>query len=258
MPQEPRITDPLRKMRTLESNLAKEKQTSKALRTERAQIKRQVGTLERQKGKLVNQVAELNNTQKETGQTLKACETEKEKLSQEIQKLTERENSLIQENRKLAVRAGMVERDLALFREKAETAAKDIQLARKETAAELNTAHTAERKKLLGDQAQLQSELSLLTKQLEKKGKVPFLPPEKVAELMGDLVNRLGGQMPGMKMRTGEMKLKIAFGAAGDVSGFVVPTPDIGPEVKENLHEVTIRFDRATAISGPEIAASKG
>ena len=257
MPQEPKITDLQRKMRSLETHLAKEQETNKALRAGRTKLNHRVGILERQKEKLDNQVGEFKNTQKETEQRLKACEKENKQLSQEKQKLAERESFLIQENRRLAESTHTVKRDLELFREKAEKAARDIQIARKETAVELNAKHAAERKKLRGEQAKLQSELSLATKQLKKEGKVPLLPPEKVADLMGDLVNRLGGQIPGMKMRTGEMKLKVAFGAAGDVSGFVVPTPDTGPDVKENLHEVTIRFDRAAAISGPELKPSK-
>ena len=248
MPEQPNITDLQRKMRTLQSRLTKEQGTSKALRTERTKLNRRVGTLERQKERLDNQIGDLKTGRKETDRLLKICLREKNKLSLEKQALVEREDSLIQENRRLAERTATVDRDLVLFRDKAEKAVEDIQAARKETAAELNAVHAAERKELLGEREQLQSELSLLTKQIEHKGKIPLLPPEKVANLLGDLVDQLGGQLPGMKMRTGEITLKVAFGAAGDVSGFLIPTPDADQKIKESLHELTISFDRAAPV----------
>ena len=245
MPEEPNITDLQRKMRTLESRLAKEQDNGKALRAERDKLKRRVGTLERQKERLDTQVGELKATQKNFEQRLKVCEKEKNKLSLDKQALVERESALIQENRKLAERLSTAGRDTALFREKAEKAAEDIKVARKETAEKHIARYNADVGALKREKAELESEMSLRNKQLARQGKVPLLPPEKVALLMGDLVERFGGRLPGMKLATGELKLKVAFGEAGDVSGFVIPTTDADPKIKENLHELTVRFDRA-------------
>jgi hypothetical protein len=40
------------------------------------------------------------------------------------------------------------------------------------------------------------------------------------------------------------MRLKIAFGKIGRESGFVLPTAESPPELRENLHELSLRFDR--------------
>ena len=256
MPEEPKITDLQRRIKTLETRLAKEQETSKAVRAERTKLKRRVGTLERQKEQLAKQAGDLKTAQKDIEQRLKLCEKEKEQLSLENKALVERENALIKENRRLAESMSTVDGDLALFREKAEKAAEDIKIAEKRVTDRLTATHNADVATLKGEKAELESELSLRTKQLATKGKVPLLPPEKVALLMGDLVKRFGGRMPGMKMRNGEIKLKVGFGDAGDVSGFVIPTTDADPEIKDNLHEMTVRFDREAAI-GSEIKAKK-
>ncbi len=248
MPEKINIIELQRKIRTLESNLIKEQKINEAFRARQVVLERQIGTLERQKEQLEKQVRDLTNAQRAADQGLKACKEELNQLYQEKQTFEKRENALIQENRKLADSLSKVDHDLELFRERAEKAAEAIQAAKQKITAELNAAHAAELKGLQGERAQLESELALLSQQLKQEGKVPLLPPEKVANLMGDLVDRLGGQMPGMKLRTGEMKLKVAFGAAGDISGFVVPTPDSKSEIKDSLHEVTFHFDRSAAI----------
>lgn len=38
---------------------------------------------------------------------------------------------------------------------------------------------------------------------------------------------------------------QVAFGKAGRATGFVVPTADAPEDVRENLHGVAFRFDRA-------------
>ncbi|CAA9539288.1 MAG: hypothetical protein AVDCRST_MAG73-1745 [uncultured Thermomicrobiales bacterium] len=48
---------------------------------------------------------------------------------------------------------------------------------------------------------------------------------------------------------TGRAGAVSGFGGAGDQVGFVIPTPDSPPEVRESLHGLTLRFDRGAQMT---------
>jgi chromosome segregation ATPase len=249
-----------RKLQSLESQLTKEKDTTKALRSERTTLKRRVTTLDKQnekvKGELEKTKAELKSAQQEAKIQLETCQKELKAMTKAHEDHARREEQLIAENRRLAESMGTVENDLKLFQEKAAKAAEDVKAAQEQTAARLNARHENEKQQLQNQQEQLQKQVTLLSKQLEEEGRVILMSPERVASLMGELVQQMDSQMPGMKLSTGEVKLKVAFGGVGEISGFAVPTPDAPAELRENLHEVTIRFDRAATFT-PEIPVEK-
>ena len=86
--------------------------------------------------------------------------------------------------------------------------------------------------------------LKIADEQLTGKELTPVLPAQDVAKLVDRLVTDLATGLPGVVVREGEVRLKVAFGKVGRATGFVVPSAESPPELRQNLHEVAIRFDR--------------
>jgi chromosome segregation ATPase len=89
--------------------------------------------------------------------------------------------------------------------------------------------------------------LKLAEAQLKTKTITPVLPAKEVARLIDGFVDEIGSGLPGLTVREGEVRLQVAFGKVGQASGFVVPSADAPADVRKNLHEVSIRFDRTLA-----------
>jgi hypothetical protein len=51
-----------------------------------------------------------------------------------------------------------------------------------------------------------------------------------------------------MVVRDSEVRLEVAFAKVGTATGFVVPSAEAPDEVRKNLHEVAIRFDRSVEL----------
>lgn len=90
----------------------------------------------------------------------------------------------------------------------------------------------------------LSERLKLAEAQLKTDTITPVLPAKEVARLIDGFVDEIGTGLPGLSVREGEIRLQVAFGKVGRASGFVVPSADAPPDVRKNLHEVSIRFDR--------------
>jgi DNA repair exonuclease SbcCD ATPase subunit len=97
----------------------------------------------------------------------------------------------------------------------------------------------------------LTESLKLANEQLAGKGITPVVPAKDVAKLVDELVVQIGTGLSGMVVRDGELRLQVAFGKVGQQTGFVIPSAESPPEVRENLHEVAIRFDRAVELPRP-------
>jgi hypothetical protein len=89
--------------------------------------------------------------------------------------------------------------------------------------------------------------LKLAEAQLKTKTITPVLPAKEVARLIDGFVDEIGSGLPGLSVREGEIRLQVAFGKVGQASGFVVPSADATADVRKNLHEVSVRFDRTLA-----------
>lgn len=96
----------------------------------------------------------------------------------------------------------------------------------------------------------LAANLKLANEQLAGKGITPVVPAKEVAKLVDDLVVEIGSGLPGMVIRDGELRLQVAFGKVGQQTGFVIPSAESPAEVRENLHQVAIRFDRTVELPG--------
>lgn len=81
--------------------------------------------------------------------------------------------------------------------------------------------------------------------QLESGNRPQVLPAEEVGSLVQSLVGQIRGSLPGLDVSDGEVRLKVAFAAAGDSKGFVVPSADATEAMTGPLHEVAFRFERS-------------
>lgn len=95
------------------------------------------------------------------------------------------------------------------------------------------------------DRDRVAEHLKTAEAQLKAKTTTPLLPAKEVAKLIDGFMEEIGTGLPGLSVREGEIRLQVAFGKAGRATGFVVPTADAPEDVRENLHEVAFRFDRA-------------
>ncbi|MFN8378687.1 MAG: hypothetical protein U0452_08455 [Anaerolineae bacterium] len=153
---------------------------------------------------------------------------------------------LLAENQRLADLLEAAEKEGKALRDVAASAKQDIAAARAETEKAVRAELGAELKKLTSQQAALQKQLETANAQLKQQGKTPILPAEQVAGLVNELVSQFQTNFTGLQIRDGELSLKVGFGAAGEVGGFVIPTTDSTPELRENLQEIKLRFERGT------------
>jgi len=152
----------------------------------------------------------------------------------------------------LAQNAALAKRldEITTDRERLEEAPLELRTELDSVRRELKDAHeslTNVRRELTAAQADrdgFAETAELASEQLEGKSIPPVLPAKDVAKLLDALVSEIGSGLPGLAVRDGEVRLQVAFGKAGRKSGFVLPSATSPPEVRGNLHELAIRFDR--------------
>lgn len=158
----------------------------------------------------------------------------------------QRLEALLTENGRLAARLDEISSDADNLRGAATKLREQLDAAKQEV-----REGAAETKRLTRSLAKVESESSRLTErlklaeaQLKTKTTTPVLPAREVARLIDGFVEEIGGGLPGLAVRDGEIRLNVAFGKVGRATGFVVPTADAPADVRKNLHEVAVRFDR--------------
>ena len=159
--------------------------------------------------------------------------------------------AVLRENAALAVKIDEIQADLA----RVEAASVRLREEVDATAAELGSA-----KETLGaaegrvgglekERDSLADSLKIANEQLSGKGITPVIPAKEVAKLVDVLIVEIGTGLPGMAVRDGELRLQVAFGKVGQQTGFVIPSAETPEDVRKNLHEVAIRFDRSVELS---------
>lgn len=161
--------------------------------------------------------------------------------------------ALLEENAKLATRLEEIAGDSAelrsvglKLREELDASVKTLEQAGSERAQLTETLGKAE-----SERNGLAERLKLAEEQLKTETTTPVLPAREVARLIDGFVGEIGSGLPGMVVRDGEIRLQVAFGQVGTAAGFVVPSADSPPEVRRNLHEVSVRFDRTVVAPEP-------
>jgi uncharacterized phage infection (PIP) family protein YhgE len=214
----------LRRLQALEGRLAKTQDERKALAAERRELRAAVAANAR-RAREAEKMAATADTQLE---------------------------AVLAENAALAARLAEVTDDL----ERLEAASLELRQQVETTQAELaevrdTLAQTrGQLGKAEGERDSLAENLKLANEQLAGKQITPVIPAKEVAKLIDGLVLEIGSGLPGMVLRDGELRLQVAFGKVGQLTGFVIPSAESPEEVRENLHEVAIRFDRTVEL-GP-------
>jgi predicted RNase H-like nuclease (RuvC/YqgF family) len=157
---------------------------------------------------------------------------------------------LLAENRKLAARLDEVAADLERLRSAADELRQQADEAQAQLAAAQEELAKAQRELevVKSERDQLAERVKIADSQLAGKGMTPVLRPKDVAVLVGEFVSEVSSGLPGMVVRDGEVRLEVAFAKVGTATGFVVPSAEAPDEVRKNLHEVAIRFDRSVEL----------
>jgi ABC-type transporter Mla subunit MlaD len=166
----------------------------------------------------------------------------------------QRLEALLTENGRLAARLDEISSDADKLRGAATRLREQLDAAKQEV-----REGAAETKRLAKSLAKAETEggrlterLTLAEAQLKTKTTTPVLPAREVARLIDGFVEEIGGGLPGLAVRDGEIRLNVAFGKVGRATGFVVPTADAPADVRKNLHEVAVRFDRTRELDEPD------
>ena len=161
----------------------------------------------------------------------------------------ERLAALVAENAKLAARLDEIATDSEKLRaaglrlrEQLDASKQGLKEAVAQSKKLTRTVQKAE-----SERDRLVERLKLADAQVKAKTTTPVLPAKEVAKLIDGFVEEIGTGLPGMVVRDGEVRLQVAFGKVGQATGFVVPSADAPPDVRKNLHEFSIRFDRSVA-----------
>ncbi len=170
-----------------------------------------------------------------------------EALNQKNEQIAAQLDTMVAENRRLADSIEPVKKDLEKYRKLSLKAQAEIKGAREEKEA-ANRARLETERTMQDLQTQLQrleSQLATSNTVLKESGRTPFLTADTVAGMISNLTDQLRNNISGLDVKDIEVKLKVAFGSAGDKSGFILPTIESGPEIKDSLHDVIIHFDRS-------------
>ncbi|MGH3072287.1 MAG: hypothetical protein ACRDNB_08470 [Gaiellaceae bacterium] len=212
----------LRRLRALEERLEKARDERKSFTAERRDLRARITASERAARAADTRTAELN-------QRLDALLAENTRLAARLDEIAKDADRLRGAGVKLREQLDEAKKAVR------EGAAESKRLTRALTKADAEGDRLAER-------------LKLAEAQLKSKTTTPVLPAREVAKLIDGFVDEIGGGLPGLVVREGEIKLNVAFGKVGRQTGFVVPTADASPEVRKNLHEVAVRFDRSREV----------
>ena len=212
----------LRRLEALEGRLTKTQEERKALAAERRELR-----------------AAVNANARRAREAEKKAAAAGEKLE-----------AVLRENAALAARMDEIQADLTRveaaavqLREQVDTAAAELGGAKEALAAAEGRVGGLEK-----ERDSLADSLKLANEQLSGKGLTPVLPAKEVAKLVDGLVVEIGSGLPGMVVRDGELRLQVAFGKIGQQTGFVIPSAEAPEEIRKNLHEVAIRFDRTVEL----------
>lgn len=209
----------LRRLEALEGRLSKAQSERKALAEERRELRAAVTANARA-------AREADRRAASVGDQLEAVLAVNQRLAARVDEVTgdlERLRSAAVELRQQADEA------------KGQLAAAQEQLTKVQS--ELGTV-TNERDKLT-------ERVQIADDQLAGKEITPVLPPKEVAALVDRFVGEVTSGLPGMVVRDGEIRLQVAFAKVGRATGLVVPSSDAPDEIRKNLHEVALRFERS-------------
>jgi len=208
----------LRRLEALEGRLDKTRDEQKKLTAERRQLRAAATAATRR----------IRELEKEAGAAEKKLD------------------AALAENASLATRLDESSKDLERLKAASLELRTELDAARGELekAAESAAQAQKEASSLRKERDDLADSLALANEQLAGKSIAPVLSANEVSRLVDGFVTDLGSRLSGMAIRDGELQLRVGFEKVGRATGFVVPSSESPPEVRDNLHEVSIRFSR--------------
>lgn len=211
----------LRRLQALEEKLQKAQGEKKSFAVERRELRARATAAERTAKAAVKRAGEVD----------------------------ERIAALLAENARLATRLDEIAADSERLRAAGVKLREQLDASRKslqQTASEVKKT-TRALQKAESERDGLSERVKLAEAQLKTETITPILPAKEVAKLIDGFVDEIGSGLPGLTVREGEIRLQVAFGKVGRATGFVVPSADAPADVRKNLHEVSVRFDRTLA-----------
>lgn len=215
-----------------------------------AQDLRRLQTLEERLEKAADEKRSFTVERRELRARATAAERAAKSAEKRAAELDDKLAAVLTENARLATRLDEIAADAEHLRAAAVKLREELDATKKS----LREA-VAEGKRLgktLGrteaDRDRFAEHLKLAEAQLKAKTTTPVLPAKEVAKLIDGFMEEIGTGLPGLSVREGEIRLQVAFGKVGRASGFVVPSADAPADVRENLHEVSFRFDRTLGV----------
>jgi uncharacterized coiled-coil DUF342 family protein len=208
---------------------------------------------------LQQQIKEQVRAAEQRAEQAEAALAEAQKTIEALEGGEETINGLLAENRRLAEQLEAFTGDVDRLRVAADEANTAATSARAEAAAAVKVRAALEKslEAAQTERAQLQEQVTLLNKQVSDTGQTPFLTADQVAGMLDGLVTQLNVGSGGLAVRDGQVSLKVGFGAAGENVGFVIPTPETAAALKDNLHQITLNFDRSLGDSAASQLAGK-
>jgi chromosome segregation ATPase len=235
----------LRRLRRLEARLAKATRKTRKAAAEKRKLQSRLSTAE----KLAERTERAEAASRESSQALDAERKESANrvhaAEEKTADLSAQVNALVEENRRLAEQLDRALTDLEPLSRAGEEARQAAEAARAEAKDATDARERIEEAThaLEDERDRFRARAETAVAQLEQEGQPVILPTEEVRRIVAELVNDLRGNLTGLSVREGEVKLKVAFGGAGEHGGFILPTLESGPEIRDVLSELTLRFE---------------
>jgi chromosome segregation ATPase len=216
---------------------------------------RRLEALEERLGKAQLERKDLVAERKELRAAVTANERRARAMENEAAAAATQLESVLAENRTLASRLDEISVDIEQLRSESLALKEraDAATGRLKTAEESAVAAQRARAAVEKERDDLAKSLGVARAQLAGEKITQVIPAADVAKLVETLVADIGTHLSGLDVREGEMRLKVAFGKVGRESGFVLPTAESPPELRENLHELSLRFDRPLEQPPPSV-----
>ncbi len=151
--------------------------------------------------------------------------------------------ALLEENRRLAEEVEGLSGDLLSLQDRIEGADARAEAARRDAEEKVRDHFEGVIAELRRRDAVAQKQLAQATAQLRAEGREPIIPAERVSMMVEQLLRDVDTHLPGLRIAEGEMRLKVGFGSAGKIEGFVIPTAGGEAQEYEGLGEILLRFE---------------
>lgn len=240
------------RLEALQGRLATSKEEKRAWTEERKDLRAQAAAGERAAKRLARVEEDLAKVRAELEQERAQRAGHEQSLAgfeQQIGAVSRQSDDLVVENRNQAEQLEALRSEADSLRQAASEASAERAAAQTELGSVVAARADLQRRvqELDAENAKNAEALRAARAQLESDQRPQVLPAEEVGSLVQNLVGQIRSSLPGLDVSDGEVRLKVAFAAAGEAKGFVVPSADATEALTGPLHEVAFRFERSAS-----------